>query len=165
MSKKPIFTDVLQVGIVVKNIEESVRRYADEYGIEPWKIYYFDHNHVKNMVIKGEPKEYAMKVALANIGKVEIELIEPKDDKSIYAEFLKLHGEGMHHLAFKVENYDNTVDFFYKKGEKIFQGGEWNGETYSYFNTHQDLGFITEIYNRSPNFEEPEPIFIYSTKS
>ncbi|WP_293256069.1 hypothetical protein [Palaeococcus sp. (in: euryarchaeotes)] len=34
--EKPIFTDVLQVAVVVKNLDETVRKYADEYGIGPW---------------------------------------------------------------------------------------------------------------------------------
>lgn len=32
---KPLFTEVLQVAVVVKDLDESVRIYYDKYGIGP----------------------------------------------------------------------------------------------------------------------------------
>lgn len=157
MRDEPVFTKVLQVAVVVKDIAASVRRYADEYGIGPWEIYELNPDTVENMTIHGQPQKYAMKIALASIGEVEIELIEPLCDKSIYAEFLREHGEGIHHLACDVKDYDGTKAFFKKKGNQILQEGTWNGETFTYFDNKQDLGLITEIYKRPAEFEVPEP--------
>ncbi|RKX44135.1 MAG: glyoxalase, partial [Thermotogae bacterium] len=125
MVEKPIFTDVLQVAVVVKNLDEAVKTYYDEYGIGPWAIYEFNPETVKDMVIRDEREDYAMRLALCDIGKVQWELIEPKDDKSIYAEFLREHGEGLHHVALAVEDYDKAMEFFRSKGHKILQGGTW----------------------------------------
>jgi len=57
-----------------------------------------------------------MRVAFAKIGDVEWELIQPLDDKSIYAEFLEKHGEGLHHVAFDVENFHETLTFCRAEG-------------------------------------------------
>lgn len=124
MADRPIFTSVLQVAIVVKDCDAMVRKYADEYGIGPWTIYEFNPNTVDNMILHDKPQGYAMRLALANIGGVQWEIIEPKDDKSIYAKFLKEHGEGLHHVAFGVEDYDKAMEFFRAKGHHILQGGD-----------------------------------------
>ncbi|MDA8212201.1 MAG: VOC family protein [Clostridia bacterium] len=165
MPEKPIFTSILQVAVVVKDCDASVRKYTDEYGIGPWSIYEFNPDTVDNMILRGKPQGYAMRLALAEIGGVQFELIEPKDDKSIYAEFLKQHGEGLHHVAFGVENYNKAMEFFGGKGHGILQGGTWHGFTYTYLTTQQDLGLIAEIYDPPPDFQWPEPDAVYPKKS
>ena len=42
MTDKPMFTGIIQIGLVVRNCDASVRRWADEYGIGPWQIYEFN---------------------------------------------------------------------------------------------------------------------------
>jgi hypothetical protein len=164
MTHKPGLKRVLQVAVVVRNVEAAVQRYADEYGIKPWAIYELNPDTVEDMIVRGEPQTYSMKIALADLKGVEFELIEPLDEKSIYAEFLKEHGEGIHHLAFDVGDYDETMKFFFSRGHKILQGGTWNGETYTYLDTRKDLGIITEIYKRTSDFKVPEPADTYPKK-
>jgi hypothetical protein len=43
----------------------------------------------------------------------------------------------------------------------VLQGGLWETSRYSYFDTLNDLGFITEIYDEDPDFQYPEPDAIY----
>ena len=38
------------------------------------------------------------------------ELLQPLDDKSIWAKFIAEKGEGIHHFAFGVSNYDELVE-------------------------------------------------------
>ena len=161
---KPIFKDVLQVAVVVKNLDEAVKKYADEYGIGPWTIYEFNSETVKDMIIRDKREDYAMRLALCNIGNVQWELIEPEDDKSIYAEFLRTHGEGLHHVAFGVEDYEKAMKFFRSKGHKVLQGGTWHGFTYTYLTTEKDLKCIAEIYNVPVGFKWPKPDAIYPLK-
>ena len=161
MEKKPIFTDVLQVAVVVKNLDEAVKTYYDEYGIGPWAIYEFNPETVKDMIIRDKREDYAMRLALCNIGNVQWELIEPKDDKSIYAEFLREHGEGLHHVAFAVEDYDKAMEFFRSKEHKILQGGTWCDFVYTYLTTEKDLKFIAEIYKPPEEFKWPKPDAVY----
>ncbi len=161
MPDKPIFTGILQVAVVVKDCDAAVRTYADKYGIGPWTIYDFNPDTVQNMILHGERQDYAMRLALCDVGGVQFELIEPQDDKSIYAAFLKEHGEGLHHLAFGVENYDKAMTFFRGLGHDILQGGTWHGFTYTYLTTQRDLGVIAEIYDVPAGFQWPEPVAVY----
>jgi 4-hydroxyphenylpyruvate dioxygenase-like putative hemolysin len=43
------------------------------------------------------------------IGQVQLELLEPLDDESIYARFLAERGEGVHHIAVASPTFDKTV--------------------------------------------------------
>lgn len=160
MTKKPLFTNVLQIGLVVENLEKSLKVYADEYGIGPWNIYEFNPDTVKEMKIRDQRVDYAMKLALCNIGGVQWELIEPKDDKSVYAEYLKQHGPGLHHVAFGVEDYQQAVEAMKAKGHGILQEGVWYGFTYTYINS-SELNVVSEFYNVPPGWDWPPPDAVY----
>ena len=161
MAEKPIFKGTLQVALVVENLDEAMKKYWEGYGIGPWDVYTFDPSTVSDMIIREERVDYAMRLALTNIGNVQWELIEPLDDKSIYAEFLKEHGEGLHHVALAVDNYDEAMTFFKDKGIGVLQGGTWYGLTYTYLETEDTLSFIAEIYNMPEDFEWPTPEATY----
>jgi hypothetical protein len=158
---EPLFKKVLQIAMVVKDCDAAVKTWADNYGIGPWNIYEFNPDTVNDMIIRGEKVDYAMRLALCDIGGVQWELIEPKDDKSIYAEFLREKGEGLHHVAFGTDNYAETVKFYKDKGLPILQGGEWSGLTYTYLDSQKDLNLIAEIYDLVPDFDWPEPQAVY----
>ena len=36
--REPSFTETMQLGIVVRDLEATVRRYVDDYGIGPWEF-------------------------------------------------------------------------------------------------------------------------------
>jgi hypothetical protein len=40
--REPFFTETLQIGIVVRDLETAMGRYVDDYGIEPWDIHEFN---------------------------------------------------------------------------------------------------------------------------
>lgn len=161
MPDKPLFTDVLQVAVVVKDLDASMKRYWDGYGIGPWTVYTFDNTTVKDMILDDKKVDYAMRLALTDVGKVQWELIQPLDDKSLYAQFLKEHGEGLHHIALGTQGYEKAMIDFRGMGLKICQGGTWHGFTYTYLNTEKDLGLITEIYGVPPDFQWPKPEATY----
>jgi len=39
MMREPCFTQTVQIGIVVRDLDATMRNYVDEYGIGPWKMY------------------------------------------------------------------------------------------------------------------------------
>jgi len=161
MTEKPVFKGVLQVGVVVKNLDEAMKRYWEECGIGPWKIYTFDPSTVSDMIIRDKRVDYAMRLAVTSIGGVEWEIIEPLDEKSIYAEFLKEHGEGIHHMAFATDNYDETMSFFQGKGVGVLQGGTWGGLKYTYLDLKDKMYCIAEIYDIAEGWELPAPEATY----
>jgi hypothetical protein len=157
MSVKPTFRRILQVGIVVKDSEATARRYWEEFGIGPWRFYTLDPTNTPGMTFRGKPVEHAFRAALADIGGVMLELIEPLAGPSVYTEHLALHGEGLHHLAFAVDDYRATCDDLMSRGyEELQHGRPYDVNDYSYFDTLRTLGFITELASKE-TAEKPFP--------
>jgi methylmalonyl-CoA/ethylmalonyl-CoA epimerase len=160
MAEKPVFTDTIQVGIVVRNLEDAMRTYVEDFGIGPWEVYEMNSSTVDDMFKDDQPQEHAMRVALAQLGNVQWELIEPVDGPNIYSEWLEEHGEGLHHLGMAVENYDEAVEHLRSKGHTLLQGGTFNGARYSYPSTNQSLKFITEIFDFPEDFSlTPDSVY------
>ncbi len=152
MASKPVFKKVLQVGLVVKDLEKSMDNYTNIMGIGPWEVYHIDENSLKDVTVNGKPQKLTMKVGFTNIGNVQIELIQPLEHGGIYAEFLKEHGEGLHHLACAVDNYDEAVARLAKEDISIIQGGVTSdGMGFAYLDTTKAMGCITEIYKFPKN--------------
>ena len=158
--REPVFTETMQVALVVRDLEAAMRTYVHEYGIGPWQIYEFNPDTVTEMVKDGEPAECAFRLALAMVGTTQFELIQPLDDKSMYAEFLAEKGEGLHHIALGVPDYGEALDTMRAKGRRVLQGGFYNGVRFAYLSTDEDLGFITEILDFPPGLEQkPDAVY------
>jgi hypothetical protein len=139
--------------MVVSSVDETVRRYHDEFGIGPWSIYEFNKENVEGMALDGEESDFSMRIGLTNIGDVRIELIEPLDDKTIYSKFLKEHGEGLHHIAYGVDDFKKARELFKSKGIKVNQEGKWMGRHhFAYLESESQLKHIAEIYDTQPDF-------------
>ncbi len=91
MMQEPLFTQTMQIGIVVRDLDATMWKYADEYGIGPWKVYDFKRQDLREW---GQAVQRSWRVAVAMVGHLQWELIEPRDDESIYARFLAEKGGG-----------------------------------------------------------------------
>jgi methylmalonyl-CoA/ethylmalonyl-CoA epimerase len=158
--REPVFTETMQISIVVRDLDATMRTYVDEYGIGPWQIYEFNPDTVTEMVKEGQPGDSACRIAVTMVGSVQWELIEPLDDRSIYAEFLATKGEGLHHVAVGTPGYGEALDTLQAKGRRVLQGGVYNGVTFAYMSTDEDLGVITEIFDWPPGLvQEPDAVY------
>ena len=89
-------TAVAQIGIVVRDVKATVANYEKLLGISEWHFQQVDTEHGlgRNFTKDDKPTEQKALVACALIGDVEIELIEPQDDHSLHAEFLRRKRSG-----------------------------------------------------------------------
>ena len=83
------------IGIAVKNLEQSNELYAKLLGVKHYKTEFVISESVKTSFFK--------------IGESKIELLQATDPKSPIAKFIVKHGEGMHHLAFEVDNIEVEI--------------------------------------------------------
>ena len=58
-----VFTETMQIGIVVRDLEATMQKYIDDYGIGPWDIYEFDPGNAKDLHEHGKPVERAWRLA------------------------------------------------------------------------------------------------------
>jgi catechol 2,3-dioxygenase-like lactoylglutathione lyase family enzyme len=158
--RKPLLTETLQVALVVRDLEAAMETYVSDYGIGPWDIYEFNPDTVNGLHEEGEPVERSWRLAIARVGQVQWELIEPIDDDSIYARFLATNGPGVHHIGVGVPDYDATLEELGGRGHDILLGGEYKGISFSYLSTDRDLGVITEIFSGAPG-EDQKPDAVY----
>ena len=93
------------IGIAVKDIDKSNELFNDLFGQPHYKIEEVESEHVKTAFFK--------------IGENKIELLEATDKDSPIAKFIKKKGEGIHHIAFEVDNIEEEVERLNKKGFKI----------------------------------------------
>ena len=158
--REPMFTETLQVAIVVRDLRTAMKTYVSDYGIGPWDIYEFNPGNVAGMHENGEPVERSWRLAIARVGEVQWELIEPLDDDSVYARFLTEHGPGVHHIGVGVRDYEATLGELGGRGHDVLLGGEYNGIRFSYLSTDRDLGVITEVFSDAPG-EDQKPDAVY----
>ncbi|WP_404403668.1 methylmalonyl-CoA epimerase [Jeotgalibacillus malaysiensis] len=90
------------IGVAVKSINETLPFYTEMLALTLLKQETVDSQGVK--------------VAFLDAGNIKIELLEPLNAESPIAKFIEKKGEGIHHVAFGVENIDKRMDEFKTKG-------------------------------------------------
>ena len=59
---------------------------------------------------------YDMRFKMCRIGKVDFEVMEPTAEKGVIHDFLVRKGQGLHHIAFAVDDLDDTMATMTRKG-------------------------------------------------
>lgn len=78
------------LGIAVKSLDEAIPYYENILGMKCYSI--------------EEVADQKVKTAFFKVGQTKLELLEPTSDESPIAKFIEKRGEGIHHLAFAVED-------------------------------------------------------------
>lgn len=148
--REPVFTETVQIGIVVRDLAATLRTYVDEYGIGPWEIYEFNAGNAQDLREYDQPVERSWRLAVTMVGQVMWELIEPLDHESVYARFLAEKGEGVHHVAVATPSFNDAVAAQARRGNKLLLSGTFSGAKVAYLPTNRDLGVTIEIFSGTP---------------
>ena len=109
---------ISHVGIVVSDAEKAAAFWERVFGIGPFSIDVYELNASTHFKYKGEPAEARMKAAIADSGKVFVELVEVMEGESPHTEFMREHGEGLQHVAFSVRDIKQVVADLEPEGMK-----------------------------------------------
>ena len=101
------------IGIAVTNMQESLSFWETSLGIEPHGTQ--------------EVPEQKLRTAFLPVGDTEIELLESTSPDSSVAKFLEKHGEGLHHIAIRVDDIDAALAELKAKGIKLIDETARNG--------------------------------------
>jgi len=101
------------IGVVVRDVERVVKYYSSVFNIGPFDIYDFDPERA--WLHGEEVNPFRLKIATADLGPVKLELIQVIHGEPPHRDFLDLHGEGLQHIGFYVENYDEWKSFVKEK--------------------------------------------------
>jgi len=160
----PFLTNgIAQVAIIVENLEEAVENYWKLFGIGNWHFYTYGKPLVKRMSYHGNPGDYKMRVALSYLGPMRIELIEMLEGDTVYADFVREHGYGLHHLGVLVDDMESAIAQAEGAGLTITMDGAGFGRDddghYAYLDTEKEIGVTIELIERPKNRMEPEKIY------
>jgi catechol 2,3-dioxygenase-like lactoylglutathione lyase family enzyme len=137
---------VAQVGIIVNDIEKTAKKFADFFGMEIPEISITAAYDEALTQYRRQPSEARSKLAFFHMDNgLDIELIEPDDKPSTWREFLDIHGEGIHHIAFVIKGMRDKVDKLNEIGMPMVQKGEYTGGRYAYIDATNDLKMIIEL--------------------
>lgn len=100
-----MITKLDHIGIAVSSLEEASKTYRDVLGLK---------DHGVEVV-----EEQKVKVAFFPVGDTEIELLESTDPEGPIAKFIEKRGEGVQHLAFRVDNIEAALDEMRTKGIRL----------------------------------------------
>jgi methylmalonyl-CoA/ethylmalonyl-CoA epimerase len=127
------------IGIAVKNLKKQIRFYNDVLGIECTGI--------------EEIADQKVKVAMFPLGDVRIELLEPTSPDSPIARFMEKKGEGIHHIAFQVEDLKGQLMKFEEKDIRLIDQEPRvgaGGHKIAFLNPLSTFGVLTELCEFDP---------------
>ena len=107
----PLLGPATQLGFVVRDVEQAMRRWIDTFGVGPFVCMERGTAQPPPVTyLRGRPVSVELKLAFAYMGEVQIELIEQRNDApSPYAEFLAAGREGLQHLGFWVHDHEKAA--------------------------------------------------------
>ena len=122
------------IGIAVTSLDEAIPFYEKVLGLDCYSI--------------EEIKDQKVKTAFFKIGQTKIELLEPTDPESAVAKFISKRGEGIHHIAFAVNDIDRKLKEFEEKGVRLIdnvsrKGAE--GMDIGFLHPKSTFGVLTEL--------------------
>jgi methylmalonyl-CoA/ethylmalonyl-CoA epimerase len=101
------------IGIAVHSIQEALPFYSNVIGI-------------KHQLIE-EIESQQVRVAMLEIGEINIELLEPTSPESPIAKFLEKNGEGIHHIAFSTDSIEHKLEQARKNGIRLIHEVPFHG--------------------------------------
>jgi methylmalonyl-CoA/ethylmalonyl-CoA epimerase len=134
---------ICQIGIVVNSVDETIKYYKEKFGFGPFEVRNVDYS---DATYHGKKAGYRGKRGFFKLGPIEIELIELIDGKTVHDDWKKIHGEGIHHIGFQVENIEASKKAAEKAGFKITQGfTRPDGSGFAYLDNDKVGGTVFEL--------------------
>lgn len=122
------------IGIAVNSLAEAIPYYEETLGMKCYAI--------------EEVRDQKVKTAFFMVGQTKIELLESTDQEGPIGKFLEKKGQGVHHLAFAVDDVNQSLKELDEKGVQLIdksarKGAE--GLQIGFLHPKSTMGVLTEI--------------------
>lgn len=147
------FRTAIQVGVVVRDIEQSMAALTAVFGIGPFRVVDLPApERREQQFIDGQPAHFRTRQAFADLGAVELELIQTLEGRTIWSDFLAERGPGIHHIRFNVPDHAALSAYLKDKGIGKTQEGAGirDGTYWVNYDTEKLIDFIIEIMQPAP---------------
>jgi methylmalonyl-CoA/ethylmalonyl-CoA epimerase len=99
------FQQIDHVGIAVTDLDAGIARYQELLGVAP--------------SVRKRMEKDGIDAAMLDLGSTHVELIAPTGPGSSISGFLEKRGEGMHHLAYRVDDIRAALDRLRQDGARL----------------------------------------------
>ncbi len=129
--------DIDHIGIAVADIERTKKMYEETLNLKRlWA------EHIE---------EQGVDVVAYQVGDTKIELVQPLSQDSPVGKFLQKRGEGLHHIALRVEDIDKTLGDLREKGveliDQVARPGA-HGARIAFIHPNETNGVLYELVER-----------------
>ena len=123
------------LGIAVKSLDEAIPYYENILGLKCYSI--------------EEVPDQKVRTAFFKVGQTKLELLESTSPDGTIASFIEKRGEGIHHLAFAVEDgVQNALNEVSEKGIRVIDKAPRHGAeglNIAFLHPKSTIGVLTEL--------------------
>ncbi|MGI6590707.1 MAG: VOC family protein [Eggerthellaceae bacterium] len=142
---KVLGNEIVQVGIIVKDMAKVRQGMLDLFGLEPdseGDVVY------KKVLYRGQTHDAPVRNAFYNYFNIQFEFLEPiGSEDTIWRDYLNMGQYSLHHLRWNVKDNDEVTRLMAEKGIGIWMEGEslvTPGNKFTYYDSLDKVGFIIE---------------------
>jgi methylmalonyl-CoA/ethylmalonyl-CoA epimerase len=126
---------ISHLGLAVKDLDAAVRLYEEVFGLRAAHRWVAEADR--------------MEAATFRIGDLEIELMQPTDEDSPVGRFIAKRGEGIHHIAYKVDDVAGSLERAREAGVQTIDqvprtGGDGRTRV-GFLHPRSTFGVLTEL--------------------
>ncbi len=128
------------IGIAVKNLEAAINFFENVMGLKCYNI--------------EEVAEQKVRTAFFLVGQTKIELLESTDPDGPVGKFIEKRGEGIHHIAFAVENIEDQLNDASEKGVRLIDKSPRSGAEgldIAFMHPGSTFGVLIELCENNKN--------------
>lgn len=133
-------THIEHIGIAVINLDESIKYYENVLGL---KCYAVEEVH-----------EQKVRTAFFKVGQTKIELLESTDPEGPIGKYIEKKGQGIHHIAFHVDDLPNALKEAEEKGIQLINNEPKKGAEnldIAFLHPKSTFGVLTEFCENPKN--------------
>ncbi|MHB8437905.1 MAG: VOC family protein [Acidimicrobiales bacterium] len=128
---------IFQVVWVVADLQGAERWFSDTFAVPSWTRWNEVHFGPDRCHYRGRPADFVVDISIGHAGSQQVQLVQPTRGVSPYSDFMALHGQGLHHVSFEVDDLDATVADAVGRGMDVILRGSFEaGADFVYLDAH-----------------------------
>ncbi len=139
MLRAKMLSHIDHIGVAVEDIESAVALYRDSFGMP--------------LVHRETVAEQGVDAALLDVGDGHVELLQPLGPDTAVGKFLARRGSGLHHIAYRVDDVEETLSALAAAGLRLIDERPRmgiRGSQVAFVHPASTGGVLTEIVQPAP---------------
>ena len=144
-------TSYCQTAWVVEDLDRVIEHFVDALGVGP----FFVMRHVENEIeYRGQPSKPEISLALAQMGPMQIELIQQHNNAGSPWLDVASGLAVVHHIARTTETFDHDIERCAGRGIEVVHRATYGSIRNAYLDTRRIIGCMTELIELGPDIAE-----------